>query len=279
MRRAFGSLRSAKLALIAAVCACSGCAGTAGHRPVPSTPESAQRAAQGFLDERLSAIETAHAGLELRWASPALEEVASCRASLVFRSPDRLRVRGTSAAFFTVFDLTADPDTIRFDIPRKRVLIRGARGDQAWSRFPLDPDVVAVALLAHPDPRGLEGASPNVRIAGADSLAAEGLDWTMTFDPATGLPRMYHAREKDVMVHWESWDFIDGVAWPGKVAVEWASTGDRLEAEFGRVQLGRPARESSFSEGPDEEREILSPSEGLERWREAMKESSESRSD
>jgi hypothetical protein len=240
--------------------------------PAAAGSEEAQARAQEFLEARTHTIETVHAGLELEWDSPRLERRASCRASMVFREPDLLRVRGTSAAFFTIFDLVADADTIRFDVPREEVLIRGTRVDPAWDRFPLNPDLVTVALLGVP--RG-DRADEGVRVVrDAEALHAVGRGGTVTFDPSTGMPRTYISDEEDGgTIAWEDWSEIDGIPWPMQVSFEWPSTGEKLSARFGRVQFGRPVREASFSEDPDDDREILEPEEGLRRWDEALRES------
>lgn len=277
MRTVVGQQRSiAKWFFCGAVMALAGCA-SAPRRAVPQAADSedAQARAQEFLDTREQTIETVHAGLELEWISPRLERRASCRASMVFREPDLLRVRGTSAAFFTIFDLVADADTIRFDVPREEVLIRGTRSDPAWDRFPLDPDLVSVALVGVPGgDRGMVGA--RVVRDSEDSLRAVGPGGTVTFDPSTGMPRTYVSDDEGGgTIVWEDWSDIDGISWPMQVSFEWPSTGEKLSARFGRVQFGRPVREASFSEDPDDPREIMKPEEGLRRWDEALLEAGE----
>ncbi len=259
------------LLTIAAGLVAAGCAGTARQAELELEPgESPLAAAQAFLDERRDQIETIHAGLELEWISPLLESEASCRASLVFRAPDRLRVRGTSAAFFTIFVLAADPDTIRFDVPRENVLICGRRHDEAWTRFPLDPDLVTLALYAHPDPAGRTGERPIVTIDETGVLRSEGPSGEMTFDSATALPRTFRRTgEAEALITWGDWTRIDDTLWPLEVQIVWAESSERLEARFGRVKFGRPAKEASFSEDPGDGREVLEPEEGLRRWREA----------
>jgi hypothetical protein len=245
----------------------AGCAGSSkvSTRTAPSG-EGRERAAH-FFEERIEEIRTIHAGLELRWAASELDKQLSCRGSLVFQAPSLLRLRGTSRAFFTIFDLTGGENEIWIDIPREKILIRGERNDPEWLRFALDPDLVAIALLAHPEPEGKN--SIVIEEDGADLLVA-GDGTRMEIDGETGQPRRYWREDSGAEVTWEGWNEVDGTPWPRRVRLAWPDQGDTLEIDFGRVQLGKPIREGYFRELPDEERERLAPSEGIERWAEIL---------
>ena len=245
-----------------AIIALGGCAGAPPKTPRSAPASGAREEAIRFLEHRTKEIDTVHSVVELRWTSPDLQTPFSCRANLVFQTPDRLRLRGTSKAFFTIFDLVVDLEEIRIDIPRKKVLIRGTRSDPEWSRFAIDPDLVAVALLAHPVP---EAEKIEICEQGANFIWKGDRTW-MEIDGGIGRPTHFHREEPLTDIVWDEWDEVEGVAWPRHVKLIWPEEGGRLEIDFARVQLGRPIREGYFSEKPEDDREVLTPSKGIERW-------------
>lgn len=257
-----------------ATIAVAGCASTPRTEQPRTMPESgARQEAERFLESRLDEIHTVHAGIELRWLSSELEGPLSCRTSLVFEAPSHLRLRGTSKAFFTIFDLIAGPEKITIDVPREKVLIVGDRNDPEWSRFALDPDLVTIALLAHPDPFG-HGAL-EIRDEGAD-FVWEGEGARMVIDGGSGRPVRYVRQEPRAEVTWERWDLDEGVPWPRRVRLEWPEENNSLEIDFWRVQLKRPVRADYFDETPKDDREILTPGQGIERWVEMFEREAES---
>ena len=88
-----------------------------------------------------ASLETLRAGLELVWPDPDTGEskvLLGIPLALVAR-PRRLRVRGTTKAFFTVFDLVASTDRVWLDVPREDFVVFGDRSDPAWDELPLSP--------------------------------------------------------------------------------------------------------------------------------------------
>lgn len=255
-----------------AIFAFGGCGGAPPKAPRTAPARGAREEAIRFLEHRTKEINTVHAVVELRWTSPDLQTPFSCRASLVFQAPDRVRLRGTSKAFFTIFDLVVDTEEIRIDVPRKKVLIRGTRSDPEWSRFAIDPDLVSVALLAHPAPKG--ESALEICEKGGDFMWNGDGTW-MVIDGGIGRPTHFHREEPLTDIVWEEWDEVEGTAWPRHVRLIWPEEGGRLEIDFARVQLGRSIREGYFSEQPEEDREVLTPGEGIERWDEMLEKDSE----
>lgn len=217
------------------------------------------------LEARRKSLDTVRAGLEIRWEDPRFAEPEDCRGSLSFASPDSLRLRGHSAAFFTVFDLVAAGPEVWLDVPREGFAVFGSRRDEAWRRLPLSPRALLAALLAHPCPGGdcLEDA----RVERADTeLLLRGDFGRLVMDDATGLPILYEEEDDDPLrILWVAWSERSGVAWPEKIVIE-RSGGQRLTVSFGRVQLGRPLPSSRFEREDDPSREILTPAEAARRW-------------
>jgi hypothetical protein len=243
-----------------------GCAGSAKRAPRLS-PSEAVSFASRFLENRIQEVGTVRAGVELHWSSSALEAPASCRGSLLFRAPQSLRLRGTSKAFFTVFDLAVGPDEILIDVPREKVLVRGERNDPDWTRFALNADLISIALAAHPDPSGqvteVQEWEGTTFYVGDEAM--------MEIDPQTGLPSRYRRSfPEPAEVTWGEWSEIKGIMWPLRLAISWPETKDSLGIEFGRVQFGKRVRTSMTLDIPPGEREVLTPEQGFERWVEAI---------
>lgn len=247
-----------------------GCAGTSPKVAPHLAPGEARTRAERFFAERWASIETVHAGLEIAWSSPELAEPASCRGSLVMRAPDQIRLRGTSSAFFTIFDLVATSDVVRVDFPTEKLLVRGARDDPAWTDLLVAPDLLWIALLGAPEVERM----PSVEVREKEgALVATSGGLIIDLDPATGLPRSaVETGERETTLAWDDWREEDGIAWPGRVVIERAASGEKLEVLFGRVRLGRPVRSEFFEEEPEDPRDILDPVEGVKRWRTAMEE-------
>ena len=89
-------------------------------------------------------------------------------------------------------------------------------------------------------------------------------------DGATGRPSCFRREEPRAEVIWEEWNEARGIPWARHVRLAWPELGDTLEIDFGRVQPGKPVREDYFDELPEDDREILTPSEGIERWAEML---------
>jgi len=264
--------RAVLVGIVGASWLCAGCAGSSKVAPRTAPSGDARENAAHFFEGRIDAIQTIHAGLELRWVTSELEGPLSCRGSLVFQTPTLMRLRGTSKAFFTIFDLTGGEKEIWIDIPREKILIRGEKDDPQWSRFALDPDLVAIALLAHPDPSG--NTVLDIQEDDTD-LVIVGDGTRMEIDGETGKPRKFRRESSGAEVIWGEWNEVDGTPWPRHVRLAWPDHGDTLEIDFGRVQLGKPIRDGYFKELPEDEREILTPSDGIERWAELLEKQQE----
>lgn len=242
--------------------------GCAGSRPaVPLLDgDSATGAVSAALDERVRSLDTVRAGMELSWKSPRFEGDEHCRGSLSFVAPDFVRLRGVSAAFFTVFDLVAAADRVWLDVPREEILVFGSRADEAWQRLPLSPDRLVIALLAHPCPFE-DCLSRATATSGPDGISLTGEFGVFLVDRITGLPIRYRSPEADVpyTVEWEDWVDRRGTAWPSSVHVSRGEAGS-LDVTWGRVQIGRIIPASRFSFEPDSSREILNPADAARRW-------------
>ncbi|MBZ0269325.1 hypothetical protein K8I85_14320 [bacterium] len=243
----------------------------AGCGPPPPPPPLVERSADvtasallAGLDARRDAIVTVRGGLEITWEDPRFAEAEDCRGSLSFVRPDSLRLRGHSAAFFTVFDLVAAGRNVWLDVPREEFTVFGSREDEAWSRLPLSPHALMIALLADPCPE--EPCLAGARVEEADNaVVLFGAFGRMAFDDATGLPRSYvGAGEDPLRITWIEWSERSGVAWPQRILIE-RSNAQRLTVSFGRVQLGRPIP-GRFHFVEDPSREILTPAEAARRW-------------
>jgi len=268
------SSRCARAAILAATAAALSAVALsgAGCGPPPPPPplvdgvtDRTAAALVAGLEARRQSLDTVRAGLEITWDDPRFAEPENCRGSLSFTSPDSLRLRGHSAAFFTVFDLVAAGSDVWLDVPREGFTVFGPRRDQAWARLPLSPHALLVALLAHPCPGGDCLADARIeRVSG--ELFLRGAFGRLGLDLATGLPVRFEGEGEDPLrIAWIEWSERSGVAWPQTIVIE-RSRGQRLTVSFGRVQLGRPVQPSRFERGEDPSREILTPAEAARRW-------------
>ncbi len=282
--RPFGGRFAAVAAAAAVAMAASvgGCSSTRALRPPdrpadestgePRGPLTGMRAAERFVAGRRDAVPSVRAGLEIEWLSPDTAGEASCRGTLSFAAPDRVRLRGTSAAFFTVFELVAGRDSIFVDVPREEVLVAGSRTDPAWEEFTLTPELLAAAILAIPSPASA-GLAEWSETGGAVIGRWDGA--ALEFDPSTGLPRALDLDDGRIRIEWSDWHLAGGVDWPRRLRIERKGAGEEVRIEFGRVQIGGPIRGGSFDERPEGRREVLEPGEGLGRWKSALDQAGE----
>lgn len=249
------------MALAAAVWVAAGCAGPPPPPPAAwDGPDPTASAALERLRERASSFRTVRAALELTWRGPDDgAESEACRGSLSWVPPDSLRLRGTTAAFFTVFDLVADVRNVRLDIPREGVVVFGKRDDPAWADLPLSARELAVALRA--DPCDSDSCRRIARWETSDPPVLRGPDWRLGLDPSTGLPVSWRAEGSVREVRWGEWSVRDGVAWPLRIEILDPERGEVLEVRMGRVDLDRPVPPGRFSLEIEEGREILTPNE------------------
>lgn len=243
--------------------------GCAGSRPapapiVPPGSEGITREYVSALDRRAASIESMRAGLEMTWEDPRFEEAERCRGSLSFEQPGRARLRGISAAFFTVFDLVADERDVWLDVPREEFTVFGKRSDPAWQSLPLSPRWLLVAFLAHPCPQG--DCLQRATIADSDTLTTllVGEFGSLELDAQSGLPRRLISPE-GVSVEWTEWSERAGVAWPDRIVLA-RGEGRRWTVGFGRVTLNGPIPPSRFVWSEEESREILTPADAVRRW-------------
>jgi len=227
----------------------------------PSGPRSAADWSQ-VLRTRTDSLRTLQADLELEWSDPATGESESCRGSVSWEASGRLRVRGVSAAFFTVFDLVTDGEDVWLDVPREGFVVFGDRHDPAWSGLPLSPGRVTGALLADPCPGRdcLLGAS--VR----EDSAAVHLEWPggeLEIDPATGLPRRWEGDGFEV--RWEGWHRRGTRSWPDHTIFR-DPDGGELDIRWGRIRVDITLPPGRFVGKIEDSREILTPSDGARRW-------------
>jgi hypothetical protein len=227
------------------------------------TADELLRAVRGRTED----LSTLRAGLELVWPDPDTGESKSCGGNLSWARPTRLRVRGTTKAFFTVFDLVAAPDLVWLDVPREDFVVFGSRDDPAWDELPLSPDALLIALLA--DPCVPDTCLGEVELGeGTDEIRMlVGGGWTLALDRGTGLPVFYERSEGDrLRITWDEWRVRHGTAWPGRIWIRVGEETRELEVRLGRLQPDREIRETTFFLEPEDDREILTPSDALERW-------------
>ena len=217
------------------------------------------------LDARSKSFRTVRGVLDLVFHDDAQGTKEECRASLSWIRPDSLRLRGTSAAFFTVFDLVADSSQVRLDVPRERVAVLGERGDPAWDALPLSASDLLVALLANPCRVG--ECTDSVAWIDAEARSLSGPGWTLELEPSTGLPsRWFREGSEGREIRWSDWALRDGVPWPLRIELADKARGERLEVRMGRVDLDRPVPGSRFTLEIDRDREVLTPTQAKDRW-------------
>lgn len=254
--------RALALALAALV---AGCATAPRPRDVaPRPPESADAAFER-IRARASSFSTVRGVLELVWRTEDGSASEGCRASLSCAVPDSLWIRGTSAAFFTVFDLSADAHRVRLDIPREGVAIFGRRDDPAWDALPLSAADLLVALLADPCPGTDAGDSLRWDRAVEGRLIGPG--WTLDLHADSGLPAAFQRTDQAGReIRWDEWTVRRGVAWPMRIELRDRERGERLEVSLGRLDLDRPIPSGRFSLEVEDGREVITPSEAKTRW-------------
>jgi hypothetical protein len=176
-----------------------------------------------------------------------------------------LRLRGTTAAFFTVFDLAADGRHVRLDVPREHIAVFGDRRDPAWSALPLPAEDILVALLADPCADG--GCRDSVRWVDEKARILGGAGWTLELDATSGYPKRWTREDPESPeITWSDWVVRDGVPWPLQIGLHNVARGGRVDVHVGRVELDHPIPGDRFSLSIDSDREILTPREAKTRW-------------
>jgi hypothetical protein len=216
--------------------------------------------------ERTEAAHTLRAGLELAWQGRDGAPPEGCSASLSYQRGGLLRLQARSAAFFSVFEMVAGPDSIWIDVPRERTRISGAREDPGWASLPIDPQRILVALLA--DPWG-EGAPPREPTLdrGRGQIVLRGPDWNLQLD-AEGRPATY---ERGVwMIAWSEWAVRRGTEWPHETKI----TGPEgtLRVRLGQLIPDRHLPPDTFAGPFAADRTALTPIEAKEWWSRALSE-------
>ncbi|MEZ5066565.1 MAG: hypothetical protein R3B81_17685 [bacterium] len=241
-------------------------AGCAGSPPRLAEPSGGARTAADWVrivSGRNDSLRTLRADLEISWAPDADTEPQSCRGAVSFESPGLVRLRGTSLAFFAIFDLVVAADgTVWLDLPQEKFGILGDRSDPAWDLLPLSPDRVLAALLG--DPRLTPEEIAASTLASSDSLVVVSGDWgRLEIAPETGLPSRWERGAGQVV--WSDWGVRSGRATPGRTLLI-DPEGGRLEVSYGRFRVDEDLPPGRFTPTIEEDREILTPGEGLERW-------------
>lgn len=98
----------------------------------------------------------------LRVATPEYPNGRQLDMSLVAQRPDRVRIRGRVGILASIFDFSADTDSLRLYLPREGVMAAQANrpGSEALSLV-ASPELVA-AILPPPITRSLSGSWPDV---------------------------------------------------------------------------------------------------------------------
>jgi hypothetical protein len=251
-------LAAAGLALVA------GCGRPSGPRPemLDEPPRSASDF-ERLLRARTDSYFSLRADLELEWRDPAVEAEENWRGWVSYAEPSSFRLRGTSKAFFTVFDIVATADDIRLDVPHEEIVVFGDRRDPGWSMLPLSPARILGALLADPCPQDhcLASASVIDETNGRTRLVWG--DEELEVLTATGLPTRWASGEFEV--RWEEWYVRGGRSWPGEIVLA-DSTGARLAVRVGRIRVHEQLPRSRFFHEIPQSREVLTPADAARRW-------------
>ncbi len=208
-------------------------------------------------------IRSLSVGLALTWTDPSREEPEHCRGSVSYERPGRLRLRGHSAAFFTVFDLVADGDEVWLDVPRERLLVHGRRSDPAWADLPVSPSQILIALLADPCPAP-PCPEPSRSRSEPEGELRKGEGWSLRLHPETGLPVRYESGDLEIL--WNAWGDRRGMPWPDRIEIRRRTDDRQLVVDLGRVLVNRDVPGARFRFQPEEDREVLTPSEAATRW-------------
>jgi hypothetical protein len=209
--------------------------------------------------------------MEIVFTNTGSDKSESCRGSLSYVRPKKIRLRGTSASFFTVFELVAGSESVWLDIPREELLVFGARSDPSWNRLPLSPEILLIALLADPCPGESCLREPLRLEEDEDALILAGRDWSFGVSRETGLPLRYRGPpERPFEVVWRDWGLRSGIAWPHEIEIHPEGEGEIVRVRMGRILIGKKVSEKLFELEPKESREILSPQEARGRWRQFL---------
>jgi hypothetical protein len=181
-----------------------------------------------------------------------------------------MRLKGTEAAFFTVFELVAGEESVWLDVPREEILVCGARGDSDWEALPLSPEALLIALLADPCPEGACFEEELQSERDPERIRLVGSSFAMELDPRSGLPlRCETEGERGALVvEWRNWVLHRDRSWPSEIAISRGRM--KVEIRMGRVLVDPPISERLFAYEADPDREILTPAEAKDRWRRSV---------
>jgi hypothetical protein len=251
----------------AAAVGLAGCATAPPRNPTWSPADRTAEEAAERLRDRSMSFRTARGVLELLWHTESGARSEGCGASLSWIRPDSLRIRGTSAAFFTVFDLAADAQHVRLDIPREGVAVVGRRDDPAWDSLPLSARELQVALLADPFAGSAEAGPASAAWVPEHPGRLQGPGWILDLHPDSGWPLRWvsdDGRGREIL--WHDWSTRDGVPWPLRIELVDPLRAERLEVTVGRLDLDSPVPAERFRLGVSAEREVITPEEAKDRW-------------
>ena len=251
---------------IAALCVLAGC-GPPG--PPPGTVDEVPETAHGLLAsirERTHPFTTARCGFQLVSRDLVTGEEDRVGLSLSYAAPDRLRARGTAAAFFTAFDLVVGSDRVWLDLPRDDVTFAGPRGDPAWADLPLNPTQLLIAFLADPAPLRSEAQDELLSVSG-EHYRIEGGDWTLDVDRATQLPiRLHHSWPEPHELVWSEWAIRKGAARPHRTELTFPERDLVFELRLARFDAGLGLSDDLFQFAPEESRDLLQPVDAVDWW-------------
>ena len=260
-------MRAARIGpALALAVATAGCGGPPGPPPQlqPGAPGTASELVER-IESRVDSLETLKLGLEITWRDLTTGKRESCAGSLTFQAPGNLRLKGTTKAFFTVFEMVANDRETWLAIPREEQVIFGPRHDPDWRRLPLSPDHLLLALLVHPCPGEdcLESAPELTVDANRAVLTTE--FWTLGTDSRTWLPTDY-SDETGLRVEWGDWAVRRGVPWPHRIQIQAPGQDDLLVVTLGQLRWNPEVSPEVFQYELDDDLEVLSPADGARRW-------------